>query len=112
MAEDAPLQLYSLSQQEIEQLVFVDPLSKLPNRRFLEQRIPELLSTLEGAALFCFIDIDHFKQANQTGYAFGDALLAVFSQRLLSVLRADDVIARFGGDEFVLILRGLNPKSL
>jgi diguanylate cyclase (GGDEF)-like protein len=112
MAEATQLKLDSLSPHEIEQLVFVDPLCKLPNRRFLEQRIPELLSTLEGAALFCFIDIDHFKQANQTGHAFGDALLAAFSQRLLSVLRADDVIARFGGDEFVLILRGLNPESL
>ncbi len=112
MAEATQLKLDSLSPHEIEQLVFIDPLCKLPNRRFLEQRIPELLSTLEGAALFCFIDIDHFKQANQTGHAFGDALLAAFSQRLLSVLRADDVIARFGGDEFVLILRGLNPESL
>ena len=112
MAGATQLKLDSLSPHEIEQLVFVDPLCKLPNRRFLEQRIPELLSTLEGAALFCFIDIDHFKQANQTGHAFGDALLAAFSQRLLSVLRADDVIARFGGDEFLLILRGLNPESL
>jgi len=112
MAKATQFKLDSLSSHEIEQLVFVDPLCKLPNRRFLEQRIPELLNTLEGAALFCFIDIDHFKQANQTGHVFGDALLAAFSQRLLSVLRADDVIARFGGDEFVLILRGLNPESL
>jgi len=112
MAAATQLQLHTLSQDEIENLVFIDSLCKLPNRRFLEQRIPELLSSLEGAALFCFIDIDHFKQANQTGHAFGDALLAAFSQRLLSVLRADDVIARFGGDEFVLIVRGLHPESL
>ena len=112
MAAATQLQLHTLSQDEIENLVFLDSLCKLPNRRFLEQRIPELLSSLEGAALFCFIDIDHFKQANQTGHAFGDALLAAFSQRLLSVLRADDVIARFGGDEFVLIVRGLHPESL
>ena len=112
MAAATQLQLHTLSQDEIENLVFLDSLCKLPNRRFLEQRIPELLSSLEGVALFCFIDIDHFKQANQTGHAFGDALLAAFSQRLLSVLRADDVIARFGGDEFVLIVRGLHPESL
>ena len=112
MAAATQLQLHTLSQNEIENLVFLDSLCKLPNRRFLEQRIPELLSSLEGAALFCFIDIDHFKQANQTGHAFGDALLAAFSQRLLSVLRADDVIARFGGDEFILIIRGLLPESL
>ena len=112
MAAATQLQLHTLSQDEIENLVFLDSLCKLPNRRFLEQRIPELLSSLEGAALFCFRDIDHFKQANQTGHAFGDALLAAFSQRLLSVLRADDVIARFGGDEFVLIVRGLHPESL
>jgi diguanylate cyclase (GGDEF)-like protein len=112
MAAATQLQLHTLSQDEIENLVFIDSLCKLPNRRFLEQCIPELLSSLEGAALFCFIDIDHFKQANQTGHAFGDALLAAFSQRLLSVLRADDVIARFGGDEFVLIVRGLHPESL
>ena len=112
MATANQLKLNTLSQDEIENLVFLDSLCKLPNRRFFEQRIPELLSSLEGAALFCFIDIDHFKQANQTGHAFGDALLAAFSQRLLSVLRADDVIARFGGDEFVLIVRGLHPESL
>ena len=112
MATANQLKLHTLSQDEIENLVFLDSLCKLPNRRFFEQRIPELLSSLEGAALFCFIDIDHFKQANQTGHAFGDALLAAFSQRLLSVLRADDVIARFGGDEFVLIVRGLHPESL
>jgi diguanylate cyclase (GGDEF)-like protein len=112
MAAATQLQLHTLSQDEIENLVFLDSLCKLPNRRFLEQRIPELLSSLEGAALFCFIDIDHFKQANQAGHAFGDVLLAAFSQRLLSVLRADDVIARFGGDEFVLIIRGLHPETL
>ena len=65
MAAATQLQLHTLSQNEIENLVFLDSLCKLPNRRFLEQRIPELLSSLEGAALFCFIDIDHFKQANQ-----------------------------------------------
>lgn len=112
MTEAAQLQLHSLSPDEIEQLVFIDPLSKLPNRRFLEQRLGDLLGAQEGAALFCFIDIDRFKQANQTSHAFGDALLAAFAQRLLSALRADDFIARIGGDEFVLILRGLPPETV
>ena len=62
MATANQLKLNTLSQDEIENLVFLDSLCKLPNRRFFEQRIPELLSSLEGAALFCFIDIDHFKQ--------------------------------------------------
>lgn len=112
MTEVVRHQLHSLSQQEIEQLVYVDSLSQLPNRRFLEERIPALLEKLEGAALFCFIDIDRFKQANQTSHIFGDTLLSAVAQRLLSSLRTNDLIARFGGDEFVLILQGLHPDSI
>jgi len=101
-------QLQSLSQHEIEQLVYVDPLSQLPNRRYVEESLPNLLQKLDGTALFCFIDIDRFKQANQISYAFGDALLVVFAQRLAAILRANDSVARFGGDEFILILSGLS----
>jgi diguanylate cyclase (GGDEF)-like protein len=112
MTEVTRRRFHLLSQQEIEQLVYVDPLSQLPNRRFLEERIPELLAKLEGVALFCFIDIDRFKQANQSSHIFGDALLSALAQRLLSSLRTNDLIARFGGDEFVLILQGLHPDSI
>ncbi len=104
-------QLQSLSPHEIEQLVYVDPLSQLPNRRYIEEYLPSQLPKLDGTALFCFVDIDHFKEANRISYAFGDALLSAFSQRLASLLRAHDLVCRFGGDEFILILSGLSDMN-
>jgi diguanylate cyclase (GGDEF)-like protein len=108
MIEVRQSQLQSLSQHEIERLVYVDPLSQLPNRRYVEESLPNLLQKLDGTALFCFVDIDCFKQANQISYAFGDSLLSAFSQRLASLLRSHDLVCRFGGDEFILILSGLS----
>ena len=111
MIEVRQSQLQSLSQHEIERLVYVDPLSQLPNRRYVEESLPNLLQKLDGTALFCFVDIDRFKQANQISYAFGDSLLSAFSQRLASLLRAHDLVCRFGGDEFIVILSDLSAAD-
>ncbi len=111
MIEVRQPQLQSLNQHEIERLVYVDPLSQLPNRRYVEESLPSLIQKLDGTALFCFVDIDRFKQANQISYAFGDSLLRVFSQRLASLLRAHDLVCRFGGDEFIIILSELSAAD-
>ena len=85
-----------------------DPLTGLPNRRLFEERVRSVLSRAEpgaglGAALF--LDLDDFKTLNDShGHVVGDQLLKVVADRILSVLRPEDTAARFGGDEFVVLL--------
>ncbi|HSV54045.1 MAG TPA: EAL domain-containing protein [Burkholderiaceae bacterium] len=101
----------------IEQLAFYDPLTRLPNRRLLLDRLQQalVLSTRSqklGALLF--VDLDHFKTLNDTlGHDAGDALLQQVAQRLAACTREGDSAARFGGDEFVVMLEGLsvNPQE-
>ncbi len=101
---------------EIEQLAFFDPLTKLPNRRLLLDRLRQALSAcarhkLHGALLF--LDLDHFKNLNDTlGHDMGDALLQQVAQRLNSVVREGDTVARLGGDEFVLLLEDLSEHAI
>lgn len=93
---------------EINQLAFFDPLTGLPNRRLLQDRIQQaVLNALRyqmyGAILF--IDLDHFKVLNDTlGHAMGDRLLIQVAQRLKDSIREGDSVARFGGDEFVVVI--------
>lgn len=99
------------NQAQIHRLAFYDALTGLPNRRLLQERLQHALaqqqrSGLEGALLF--IDLDHFKNINDTlGHAVGDQLLMQVAQRLSSCLRQGDTLARLGGDEFVLMLENL-----
>lgn len=96
------------SQKQIEQLAFYDPLTGLPNRRMLMDRLEERLALAKrgvcgGAVLF--LDLDQFKNINDSlGHSVGDQLLFKFSNRLRDCLREQDVIARIGGDEFVILL--------
>ncbi|MCU1718542.1 EAL domain-containing protein [Pseudomonas sp. 5P_3.1_Bac2] len=103
-------------QQEIERLAFSDELTGLPNRRLLLDRLQhsmnrELRAGTLGALLF--IDLDHFKTVNDSlGHRAGDALLKEVTKRLSNNLRAEDTLARMGGDEFVVLLESLsdNPQ--
>ncbi len=85
-----------------------DPMTGLPNRRLLTERLDAALTAATGdgpqvVVLFC--DLDGFKNVNDTsGHAVGDAVLIALSARIASVLRPDDTIARVGGDEFVILL--------
>lgn len=98
---------------EIHRLAYFDPLTHLPNRRLLLDRIAQTLAAstrngLYGAILF--LDLDHFKGLNDTrGHDAGDQLLIKAGQRLRGELREVDTVARLGGDEFVAILDGLSP---
>lgn len=100
---------------EIQQLAFYDALTDLPNRRLLLDRLKESLVSSKrsgkgGAVLF--LDLDHFKTLNDTlGHNMGDILLQQVARRLEDSVRASDTVARFGGDEFVVMVDDLNEDN-
>jgi diguanylate cyclase (GGDEF)-like protein/PAS domain S-box-containing protein len=99
------------TQDDISQLAYFDSLTQLPNRRKLNRRLSEILTSsptdnLHGALLF--IDLDNFKSINDTrGHASGDLLLIEVGNRLRHAVRGSDIVARVGGDEFVVLLSAL-----
>ncbi|WP_254795766.1 EAL domain-containing protein [Arsukibacterium indicum] len=103
------------TQRAIHQLAFYDALTSLPNRRLLLERLEQAFNMAarlpcQGAILF--IDLDHFKDLNDTlGHAVGDELLCQVASRLNEQLRKSDTLARFGGDEFVVLLSQLQPRA-
>ena len=100
---------------EIHRLAYYDPLTHLPNRRLLQDRLSQELAAanrngLHGAILF--LDLDNFKALNDTrGHDAGDKLLVEVAQRLRAVVREDDVVGRLGGDEFVVLLEDLSAEA-
>lgn len=100
------------AEEEIRQLAFFDPLTSLPNRRLLldrlhQSRVASLRSQRHGALLF--IDLDNFKGLNDTlGHDVGDMLLVQVAERLRRCVRDGDTVARLGGDEFVVVLEELS----
>ena len=95
-------------QERIKQLGLLDPLTGLNNRRFFDQRIAEeiTLARRNNSPLSClFIDLDHFKKINDTyGHHAGDLVLKQCAHIFSDSMRTSDVLARFGGEEFVIIL--------
>jgi len=98
-------------EMQVEQLAFFDPLTQLPNRRLLNDRLAQALLASKRSPCFgalLVIDLDNFKPLNdQHGHMAGDLLLVEVARRLLSQVRKVDTVARFGGDEFVVILQEL-----
>lgn len=92
----------------IKQLAFYDSLTGLPNRTEFAKRIAYTISSSErnnDTFAVLFLDLDHFKEINDTlGHDIGDQLLVQVSKRLMSILRKIDTASRMGGDEFVLLL--------
>lgn len=101
----------SKSEEQIRQMAFHDPLTQLPNRRLLSDRIKQAKATARRNRRHCallFVDMDNFKQVNDTlGHEMGDLLLIQVGQRLTDCIRQEDTVARVGGDEFVVMLAGL-----
>ncbi len=98
--------------EEIHILAFYDPLTKLPNRRLLHDRLQQAQAASARDGYYgavVFLDLDHFKTLNDTkGHDLGDLLLQKVAQRLQDGVRDGDTVARLGGDEFVVVLESLN----
>ena len=103
-----------LAEDEIKNLAYYDPLTRLPNRRLLLDRLHQALATCARSGRqggLVFIDLDNFKTLNDTlGHDMGDRLLQQVGQRLTACLREGDTVARLGGDEFVIMLEDLSEN--
>jgi two-component system, chemotaxis family, CheB/CheR fusion protein len=104
-----------IAEEQIRELAYFDPLTRLPNRRLLMDRLGQALissnrSHQHGALIM--LDIDHFKSLNDTqGHDAGDRLLVEVSRRLTSSVRLEDTVARLGGDEFIVMVEGLGESE-
>jgi len=97
---------------QIHNLAFIDALTGLPNRRLLDDRLNQIIlnnKRWKSYSAAIFVDIDQFKAINDTyGHEAGDALLIGVASRLTACIRASDTVARYGGDEFVVLLDSLD----
>lgn len=97
---------------QIRQLAYYDTLTQLPNRRLLNDRMNQVIASSRRSgchAALMFLDLDNFKPLNDTyGHAVGDLLLVEAASRLKNCVREMDTVARFGGDEFVVMLSELD----
>jgi len=109
------LQRLKAAHDEIRNLAFFDPLTGLPNRRLLLDRLRQSLASsnrsMRKRALL-FVDLDNFKTLNDTlGHHIGDLLLQEVAQRITARIRESDTVARLGGDEFVVMLSDLSELA-
>ncbi|MGC0150976.1 PAS domain S-box protein [Chromobacterium vaccinii] len=100
---------------ELDRVANFDPLTGVPNRRLLSDRLRQTIvrATRSGkSCAVCFLDLDGFKAVNdQHGHEVGDKLLVAVSSHLKSILRGDDTLARLGGDEFVVLLSDIGSPE-
>ncbi|WP_293639039.1 diguanylate cyclase [Polaromonas sp.] len=99
-------------EEQVRQLAFYDPLTQLPNRRLLTDRLSQAMAASRRSVCYCalmILDLDNFKPLNDThGHLLGDLLLIEVARRLTHCVREIDTIGRFGGDEFVVMLSELS----
>ena len=114
MKLQAEIEERQLAEAEVEQLAYYDPLTDLPNRRLLVDRLHHAMLACgrtghHGAILFT--DLDQFKNLNDTqGHHLGDVLLQKVAHRLTACVRENDTVARLGGDEFVVMIQELSEN--
>jgi diguanylate cyclase (GGDEF)-like protein/PAS domain S-box-containing protein len=106
---------YKLTEQQLEHLAHYDSLTNLPNRLLLKSRVDyELILAERNKNTFAllFIDLDHFKNINDSlGHSIGDQVLIEVGRRLLACVREEDTVARLGGDEFNILLADSNVNG-
>ncbi len=102
-------------EQQVRELAFYDPLTQLPNRRLLGDRLSQALADSKRSDCYgalMFLDLDNFKALNDKhGHTVGDLLLVQAAMRMKSCVREVDTVARFGGDEFVVMLGQLDADK-
>jgi diguanylate cyclase (GGDEF)-like protein len=102
--------------QELERVAFLDPLTGIGNRRFAQAVLSERLSESRRYGWpfgLLFIDIDHFKQVNDDySHALGDQVLCMVARTLQGVARSHDFVGRWGGEEFVMVVTGIDEQGL
>ncbi|UVW30066.1 bifunctional diguanylate cyclase/phosphodiesterase [Massilia sp. H6] len=100
----------------LDRLAHFDPVTKLHNRHFFNERLQTAISTAQQtrhSAVLMFVDLDNFKAVNDTlGHDIGDELLCLVARRLAIELRSDDVISRIGGDEFAILLENASDPEV
>lgn len=103
-------------EEQVRTMAFFDPLTKLLNRRLLIDRLKQTMAVTKRSACYgalMFIDLDHFKPLNdQYGHEAGDTLLVEAAKRLTACVREVDAVARYGGDEFVVVLNSLHESKV
>lgn len=104
-----------ISEEHLKNLAFYDPLTQLPNRRLLIDRLGQALAASKRSGhhgALMFLDLDNFKPLNdEHGHDVGDLLLIEAARRIMNCVREEDTVARFGGDEFVVMLKQLDDDS-
>lgn len=104
-----------LKEEQLQFLAFHDPLTKLPNRKLLYDRAKVSLrnaNRFNTKMALLYMDLDNFKNINDSyGHPFGDELLIRVKDRIKTICRASDTFARYGGDEFVIVLNNINEKQ-
>lgn len=105
-----------LKEDRLRYLAYHDSLTGLPNRKFFGEQLQESITWAHDNHLLLgvlFIDLDGFKQVNDTlGHEMGDRLLVIVGQRLSNSLRASDTVSRLGGDEFTVLLRAIPQQQV
>jgi diguanylate cyclase (GGDEF)-like protein/PAS domain S-box-containing protein len=105
-----------IAEEQIRLMAFHDTLTKIPNRRLLIDRLDQTLASSKRNSIFgalMFLDLDNFKMLNDThGHKLGDLLLIEAARRIGSCIRKTDTVARFGGDEFVVMLGMLDEDQI
>jgi diguanylate cyclase (GGDEF)-like protein/PAS domain S-box-containing protein len=104
-----------VTERELSRLAQYDPLTDLPNRALLNDRLSQALARArrhQRLVAVLFLDLDRFKRVNDSfGHAFGDRLLRETGKRLTAAVRGSDTVSRYGGDEFVIVLSELEHAA-